>query len=403
MVEVFFEVPTGKEKSDKNSCIELFFDIQDGIKNKIRELEKTQGKNDIDKKCQEIDKYLQEQKDSHNECYQDSIKSFVTYIDQETRNILSKYSKYSQYCKCLTSTIEECTKPNVETEELGKENGNPVSERLTVENSNQTASICNGKPCIIRYSENQELPVTNHTSSHEHSTDSAKITSKPSEGINVMVNPPSAVSSACEVYRDYSDTSKGTGCPSKDMSSSGHSTSEGSEAHPTIPSSVSDSVNKYNSTYISQEYVAGLININSKTHNSENTQCEVTNDQHTTDGSEYTVIIKLRDCKSENITYTILENSNNKSLHPCNNTNCGESHLHINEDGSNNPNREDQQNNAITRNSLGKGLNSGNGIVSSGDSVLEETDTIPEKPPLKMYITIIAMILGGIFLFAFLL
>ncbi|GAB69567.1 hypothetical protein PCYB_003160 [Plasmodium cynomolgi strain B] len=143
MVDVYFEVSTENGKLDKNGCIVLFLDIQDNIKNKINELEKIQGENQIHEKCQEIDKYLKEQNHSHNECYQDSIKIIVASTEQETNNLLSQSNVYSKYCKCLISKDEECTEPKVETEELGKEKGKYEPEQLPEEKSNQATSSCN--------------------------------------------------------------------------------------------------------------------------------------------------------------------------------------------------------------------------------------------------------------------
>ncbi|KNA02417.1 hypothetical protein PVNG_05038 [Plasmodium vivax North Korean] len=496
MAEVFFEVSKRKEKLDKDGCVVLFFDIEEEIKKKIGELEITQGENHIHNKCQEIDKYLQEQKNSHNECYQGSFKRYVRDIEKEANALLSESSVYSQYCKSLTSKDEELTKLKGKTVELGKEKGKLASEKLPAEKSRQTISSCNGQTCKDESSENTAFPVAHQTDDPEHSTGSAQITSRPSEGTIVIIDSPSAGPTVSELKKERSDTCKEKGCPSEDLPSSGHSTTEGSEARPSIPYSETDSVNRYNSTFISQEYIAGLKTIHSKIHNRENTQCDATKDQYTTDGSDDPVIIKLHDCKNENIAYTILENRNNethrtldnsqnkfqrdvplsqspggrqtiyekstfpetqkileqiqtkeelgpvqpqlldngklnigessdlqitadhqvtvepsgnvvpqvlygskspfKSRRICDNANCGEPHLYINEYGSAHPNGEYQKNNAFTMEGLGEALNSGNGIVSSGDLMSEATDTVQEEPSLKNYITIIAMILGGI-------
>ncbi|KMZ82940.1 hypothetical protein PVIIG_06213 [Plasmodium vivax India VII] len=496
MAEVYFEVSKRKEKLDQDGCIELFFDIEEEIKKKIGELEITQGENHIHPKCQEIDQYLQKQKNSHNECFQDSFKIYVTDIEKEANTLLSKSSVYSKYCISSTSKGEEHTKPKVATEELGEEKGKPASERTPVKNPSQRTSSCSGKPCKDESSENPPLPVANQTDGPGSSTGSATITSRPSEGRTVTVNSPSAESTTYEIEKEPSGTCKEKGCPSEDLPSPGHSTTEGSEARPTVPSSVSGSVNEYNSAFIPQKYVAGLKTIHSKTHNRENTQCEATEDQYTTNGSDDPVIIKLHDCKNENIEYTILENPNNKtqsaldnsqiilqpdalllqsprrqqtisekstfpekqkfpepiqtkdklgyalpqlsdygklnieelpdlqitsdhhvtvkqsgnsfphvlegsksplkSVHTRDDTDYEESNLYINEDGSGHPNGEYQQNNAFTRNSLGETLNSGNGIVSSEGSMFEAADASLEGPSLKNYITMIAMILGGI-------
>ncbi|KMZ95942.1 hypothetical protein PVMG_04016 [Plasmodium vivax Mauritania I] len=502
MVEVYFEVPTGKEKLDTSACVDIYFNFIDDINYKIAELEKTQGENHIHNKCQEIDQYLREHKYNHNECYGDNFKRYVRNLEGEANTLLSKSSVYSEYCMSSTSKDEERTKLKGKTVELGKEKGNTVPENLPAERSSQTTAHCTGKPCKGESSENQALSVANPTDTPEPSTGSATITSRPSEGTTVIVDSPSAESTTSELEKERSGTCKEKGCPSEDLQSSGHSTTEGSEARLTMPSSVSGSVKEHNSAFFPQKYVAGLKTIYSKPHNREYTHCEATKDQYKTDGSEDTVIIKLHDCKNENIAYTILENPNNKTqnslynsqimlqpvallpqspgreqtlsekstfpekqkfpepiqtkedlgyaqpqlsvygklnipessnlkiisdhqvtveqsgnvvphvqdgsksplerLRTCDNTNCRKSHLYINEDESSHPNGEYQQNNAFTMNSLGETLNSGNGIVSSGNSMFEATDAPPEEPSLKMYTTIIAMILGGILFFALL-
>ncbi|CAG9485537.1 unnamed protein product [Plasmodium vivax] len=312
MVEVYFEVPTGRGKLDDNGCIELFFDIEEEIKKKIGELDITQGENHIHPKCQEIDKYLQEQKNSHNECYQGSFKSYVTDIEKKTNALLSESSVYSQYCKSLTSKDEELTKLKGKTVELGKEKGNPVPENLPAERSSQTTAHCKGKPCKGESSENQALSVANPTDSHEPSTGSAQITSRPSEGTAVIVDSPSAAPTASEFGKGRSDTCKETSCPSKGLSSSDHSTTEGSESHLSTSSSKTNVLHIPNPTVSSEDYIADISNTiyrKSLTHY-KNGHCELNKDKDSKDSNENFITINLLDCRTEDAEYTITEDNN---------------------------------------------------------------------------------------------
>ncbi|CAI7717819.1 PIR protein [Plasmodium vivax] len=312
MVEVYFEVPTGRGKLDDNGCIELFFDIEEEIKKKIGELEITQGENHIHNKCQEIDQYLQKQKNSHNECFQDSFKIYVTDIEKEANALLSESSVYSQYCKSLTSKDEELTKLKGKTVELGKEKGNPVPENLPAERSSQTTAHCKGKPCKGESSENQALSVANPTDSHEPSTGSAQITSRPSEGTAVIVDSPSAAPTASELGKGRSDTCKETSCPSKGLSSSDHSTTEGSESHLSTPSSKTNVLNIPNPTITSEDYIGDISNTifrKSLPHYT-NAHCELNIDKGSKDSDGNFTTIKLLDCGTENAEYTISKNNN---------------------------------------------------------------------------------------------
>ncbi|KMZ83042.1 hypothetical protein PVIIG_04607 [Plasmodium vivax India VII] len=315
MVEVFFEVPTGRGKLDDNGCIELFFVIEAEIENKIRELEKTQEKSHIHPKCQEIHKYLQEQKNSHNECYQGSFKSYVTDIEKEANTLLSKSSVYSEYCMSSTSKDEERTKLKGKTVELGKEKGNTVPENLPAERSSQTTAHCTGKPCKGESSENQALSIANPTDSHESLTGIAQITSRPSEGTAVIVDSPSGAPTVSELGKERSYTCKEASCPSKDLSSSGHSTTEGSESHLSTPSSKTNVLHIPNPTVTYEDYIGDISNAifpKSLTHY-KNGPCELNIDKDSMDINENLTDIKLLDCGTEDAKYTISEDNNHEA------------------------------------------------------------------------------------------
>ncbi|GAB69591.1 hypothetical protein PCYB_003400 [Plasmodium cynomolgi strain B] len=470
MAQVSFEVSTGKEKLDVE-CVKLFLVFEEEIENKILELENAQEQNDIHNKCEEINKYLQEHKYSHNECYQDPFRSYVKDIENEANILLSESSKYSQYCKCLTSKDEECTKPKGIAEELGKENGNPLSEELPANKSNQTASSCNIKSCEDTSSEYKALPDAKQTNIHEHSTHSAKITSEPPEETTVVVDHP-IVSTVSEFEKEHSNIKEEKDCSSKGLSSSIHSTTEGSESHPSITSSKTNVLHTSNSTVTSEAYITGIRNTNfgkSLSHY-KNGHCELNKNKVSKDSDENMITIHLLDCKSEDAEYIISEDNNhevnditansqishhtdtslpnppNKGVIKSQKVTSTERHqlseeMKINDQlqssglnflekkeeedtgvlsnrgssnhDTSNKHAQGDQTDHTSHEEATKNEISNENILNKDSDSKEEQDIIdiehtvistpPEEPPLRMYITIIAIILGGILFFAFLL
>ncbi|KMZ89582.1 hypothetical protein PVBG_03303 [Plasmodium vivax Brazil I] len=481
MVEVYFEVPTGKEKLDTSACVDIYFNFIDDINYKIAELEKTQGENHIHNKCQEIDQYLREHKYNHNECYGDNFKRYVRNLEGEANTLLSKSNVYSQYCISSTSKGEEHTKPKVATEELGEEKGKPASERPPVKNPSQRTSSCSA----------------NQTDGPGSSTGSATITSRFSEGTTVTANSPSAVSAASELDKDHSDAYKGKDSTLKEVSAAYHLKTEESESHTNTPSPQSISFQNSNSTVNLEEYTSDLRSFAKKyIINYKNDACTDSKGKSHDDSNEENFIVKLTDCTNEDVEYTIRANSDHENdraaesfqtnrnydipplephnkghtlmgdsylipskkilengestgqieyaqvqipgkgqetpqepsyirqtlhneqpiflqekervkcssnnLHTCNEINYKESHKNLHAAGSDIHSVAEPKGNGIAVKYFNNALDSNTGIANNGYSILETTDTVPEEPSLKMYTTIIAMILGGILFFALL-
>ncbi|KMZ81218.1 hypothetical protein PVIIG_02700, partial [Plasmodium vivax India VII] len=59
-----------KVTSDGGGCLEVYADIEGDIREKIAKLDKTNENGLFNQKCEEINKYLDDQKNIYGVCYQ---------------------------------------------------------------------------------------------------------------------------------------------------------------------------------------------------------------------------------------------------------------------------------------------------------------------------------------------
>ncbi|GAB69561.1 hypothetical protein PCYB_003100 [Plasmodium cynomolgi strain B] len=103
-------------------CLNVKDDIEVELSHKISKLDSSNGTEDIRQKCEEINKFLNEQKNVYNVCYEHRYKESLWYTPIIIKKILSESTEYNKCPQKWTLEPEEATKLTVKEEESHDEN-----------------------------------------------------------------------------------------------------------------------------------------------------------------------------------------------------------------------------------------------------------------------------------------
>ncbi|GAB69560.1 hypothetical protein PCYB_003090 [Plasmodium cynomolgi strain B] len=109
-------------------CLNANDDIEVELRHKISKLDSSNGTDDILQKCDEINKFLNEQKNVYNACYEHRHKQSLWYTPIIIKKILSESTKYHKCPQQWTSEPEEATELTVKEEESHDENEKPETQ-----------------------------------------------------------------------------------------------------------------------------------------------------------------------------------------------------------------------------------------------------------------------------------
>ncbi|KMZ81702.1 hypothetical protein PVIIG_05760 [Plasmodium vivax India VII] len=109
-------------------CLNVSDDIERELRDKISLLDRSNGTDDFRQKCEEINNFLDEQKDVYKVCYQHSYKQRLWYIPKIIEELLSKSTKYPKCPQRWTSEPEKATKLTVKEEKSHDKNEKPETK-----------------------------------------------------------------------------------------------------------------------------------------------------------------------------------------------------------------------------------------------------------------------------------
>ncbi|GAW83207.1 variable surface protein [Plasmodium gonderi] len=314
MTEVVFEVSSDYDSLGNSACLLIYYNTKAEINKKIDDLGKLEDGNLISEKCSEIDKYLEEEQLKNSFCFKDSFISHFVDIKDKIRNLLETSNKYSKCFIKLTSSNKrhselKNTLYDVREEdgtELDVEKGNSRTKIKSVESSNEQVLERDN------YSAKTESEDTKQEYDNESRLSSTQITSESSSGANLLVNDHDSTRSEGTYEKARSaDLSQNNGSL-HDNHPHGQSKAERDEAQPSVPSS--RNISFHDPLYVpNSKPNKNRIGIFSASFSHDGTKCENMNNTNSKSDDEEIIIIKLRNCESNDVEYEFVDAINNKT------------------------------------------------------------------------------------------
>ncbi|GAB69659.1 hypothetical protein PCYB_004080 [Plasmodium cynomolgi strain B] len=134
--------------SNRGACLEVYDDIQRGINEKIAELDKPMDRSLFTQKCEEINKYLDHQKNIYGVCYEVRFKSTYSYIAEDVEKLLLESNKYSECPKQWTSEPDKITKLEIKKDEPCDGDGKHGIETTETEEQRISKPNCENESCV---------------------------------------------------------------------------------------------------------------------------------------------------------------------------------------------------------------------------------------------------------------
>ncbi|GAB69666.1 hypothetical protein PCYB_004150 [Plasmodium cynomolgi strain B] len=151
-----------KVTSNGEGCLAVYDDIESDIKKKIAELDIQTDESLFTKKCEEINKYLDDQKNIYGVCYEVRSKNTHSYIADDVEKLLLKSNKYSKCPRQWKSEQDKITKLETKKDEPRDGDGKHGIETTELEEQRISKPNCEDESCVPK---NLECGEVSHNTS----------------------------------------------------------------------------------------------------------------------------------------------------------------------------------------------------------------------------------------------